>query len=108
MTQAVIRKAFVMLVHPGREAEYERRHRQIWSELVEALRAHGICNYSIFLDEPTRMLFGYAEVESEERWQALVQTDVCQRWWHFMADIMPTHPNGAPISRELKEVFHLA
>lgn len=104
----MIRKAFIMLVSPGCEAEYERRHRQIWSELIEALRAHGIGNYSIFLDEHTGMLFGYAEVQSEERWHALAQTEACRRWWRFMADIMPTHPDATPVSRELKEVFHLA
>jgi len=48
------------------------------------------------------------EVGSEERWLALVQTEVCQRWWRFMADIMPADANAAPVSRELKEVFHLA
>ncbi|HEX7115164.1 MAG TPA: L-rhamnose mutarotase [Steroidobacter sp.] len=104
----MIRKAFVMFVKPGCEAEYERRHKQIWSELIEALHAHGIRNYSIFLDEPTHTLFGYVEVGSEERWLALVQTEVCQRWWRFMADIMPADANAAPVSRELKEVFHLA
>lgn len=104
----MIRKAFVMFVSPGCEAEYERRHKQIWGELIEALRAHGIGTYSIFLDEPARTLFGYVEVESEERWHALVQTEVCQRWWRFMADIMPADANAAPVSRELMEVFHLA
>ena len=37
----MIRKAFVMAVHPGHEAEYERRHRPIWPELEAVLRAHG-------------------------------------------------------------------
>lgn len=29
----MIRKAFRMSVHPGREAEYAERHAPIWSEL---------------------------------------------------------------------------
>ena len=35
----MIRKAFVMSVHPGQEAEYERRHRPIWPELEAAAMA---------------------------------------------------------------------
>jgi L-rhamnose mutarotase len=103
----VIRKAFVMSVHPGQEAEYERRHHGIWHELTATLRANGVCNYSIFLDTSTRALFGYAEVESEEHWQAVAATDVCRRWWRYMADVMPTNPDSSPVAREMREVFHI-
>ncbi len=104
----MIRKAFVMSVNPGREAEYARRHQPIWDELAAVLRAHGSHNYSIFLDPSTRLLFGYVEIESEARWAAVAQTEVCQRWWKFMSDVMPGNPDHSPVSRELKEVFHLA
>ena len=77
----MIRKAFVMSVHPGSEAEYERRHRPIWPELEATLKVHGVHNYSIFLHPETRQLFAYAEIESEERWAAIAQTEVCRRWW---------------------------
>ena len=46
----MIRKAFVMSVHAGREAEYARRHQPIWQELADVLKAHGVRTYSIFLD----------------------------------------------------------
>lgn len=104
----MIRKAFVMSVDPGQEAEYARRHQPIWDELAAVLRAHGGHNYSIYLDPPTRQLFAYVEIESEARWAAVAQTEVCQRWWKFMESIMPSNPDHSPVSRELKEVFHLA
>jgi L-rhamnose mutarotase len=104
---AVIRKAFVMSVHPGCEAEYERRHNPIWSELEEVLREHGVGNYSIFLHPETRQLFGYAEIESEEKWEAIAGTEVCRRWWRSMADLMPANPDSSPVSAGLREVFHL-
>ena len=63
----MIRKAFVMSVNPGSEAEYERRHSPIWPELEATLREHGAHNYSIFLDPKTGQLFGYVEVEDEAR-----------------------------------------
>jgi L-rhamnose mutarotase len=104
----MIRKAFVMSVKPGSEAEYARRHQPIWDELAAVLRAHGSHNYSIFLDPSTLQLFGYVEIESEARWAAVAQTEVCQRWWKFMGDIMPSNPDHSPVARELQEVFHLA
>ena len=104
----MIRKAFVMSVNAGAEEEYERRHRPIWDELAEVLKAHGVHNYSIFLHPETRQLFGYAEIESEERWAAIASTDVCQRWWKHMADVMPANPDSSPVSAPLREVFHLA
>jgi L-rhamnose mutarotase len=103
----MIRKAFVMSVHPGAEAEYARRHQPIWRELEDVLRAHGVHNYSIFLHADTRQLFAYAEIEDEARWEAIAQTGVCQRWWKHMADVMPANPDHSPVATGLKEVFHL-
>ncbi len=104
----MIRKAFVMSVNPGQEAEYERRHRPIWPELEAVLKQHGVRNYSIFLHPETRQLLAYAEIESEERWAAIAQTPVCKKWWAHMKDLMPTNPDDSPVSRDLKEVFHIA
>jgi len=103
----MIRKAFVMSVHAGCEAEYARRHQPIWEELAAVLKSHGVQNYSIFLHPDTRQLFGYAEIEDEARWAAIAQTEVCQRWWKFMSDVMPSNPDNSPVSLGLVEVFHL-
>ena len=103
----MIRKAFVMSVHPGREAEYEKRHNPIWPELEAALKAHGVHNYSIFLHAETNLLFGYAEIESEARWAAIAQTPECRKWWAYMKDVMPSNPDNSPISADLREVFHI-
>jgi L-rhamnose mutarotase len=102
-----MRKAFRMSVHPGREAEYARRHQPIWAELEAVLRAHGVREYSIFLDPGTRDLFGYVEIEDEARWTAIASTDVCRRWWASMRELMPSHEDDSPVSRELTEVFRL-
>lgn len=104
----MIRKAFVMSVHPGHEVEYERRHRPIWPELEAVLKSHGVHNYSIFLHPETRQLFGYVEIEDEARWAAIAKTPECQRWWQHMKEVMPSNSDGSPVSHSLKEVFHLA
>ncbi len=103
----MIRKAFVMSVNAGQEAEYQRRHSPIWKELHEVLSAHGVHNYSIFLHPETRQLFGYAEIEDEARWAAIAKTEVCGRWWKHMGDIMPSNPDNSPVSAGLQEVFHI-
>jgi L-rhamnose mutarotase len=103
----MIRKAFVMSVHPGREADYARRHQPIWNELAEVLKAHGVHNYSIFLHEETRQLFAYVEIEDEARWSAIAATEVCRRWWKYMSEVMPANADASPVSCGLKEVFHL-
>jgi L-rhamnose mutarotase len=103
----MIRKAFVMSVNPGSEAEYERRHRPIWPDLEQVLKRHGVHNYSIFLHPETRQLFGYVEIEDEARWAAIAQTPECQRWWKHMGDVMPSNADCSPVSKGLTEVFHL-
>ena len=103
----MIRKAFVMSIDPGCREEYELRHNPIWDDLREVLKSHGVSNYSIFLEEDANKLFGYAEIESEEQWNAIAETDACRRWWAFMKDIMPSNADNSPVSTELEEVFHL-
>lgn len=101
------RKAFVMSVNAGMEEEYEKRHSPIWPELESALKEHGVLSYSIFLHPETRQLFGYAEIEDDKRWSAIADTAVCKKWWAYMKDLMPSNPDNSPVSRELKEVFHI-
>jgi L-rhamnose mutarotase len=102
-----IRKAFVMSVNAGAETEYEKRHNPIWADLENVLKNHGVSNYSIFLHPETRQLFGYAEIENEEQWASIASTEVCQKWWKHMGDVMPSNPDHSPVSTSLREVFHL-
>lgn len=102
-----LRKAFRMSVHPGQHEEYARRHNPIWRELEDTLFAHGVRHYSIYLDPETSELFGYAEIDSEERWRAIATTEVCRRWWRHMRDLMPSNPDSSPIASDLREVFHI-
>ena len=102
-----IRKAFVLSVNAGQEAEYEKRHRPIWPELEAVLKKHGVVTYTIFLLPETRQLFGYVEFKDQAQWDAVAKTAVCQRWWKHMSEIMPSNPDNSPVSTELKEVFHI-
>jgi len=103
----MIRKAFVMSVNEGQQAEYERRHRPIWPELEQVLKDHGVTTYTIFMDDRTRQVFGYVEIEDEARWAAIAQTDICRKWWAHMREIMPSNADNSPVACELREVFHI-
>ncbi len=101
----MIRKAFVMQVNPDAHEEYQRRHNPIWPELEAVLKSHGAHNYAIYLDKARNLLFAMVEIESEERWNAVASTEICQRWWKYMTDVMPANPDNSPVSSELQEVF---
>ena len=103
----MIRKAFSMTLKPGCQDEYERRHQPIWPELRNVLKEHGVSNYSIFLNRGTDQLFAYVEIESEESWQQIAETDVCRCWWASMKDLMLTNSDNKPKSITLDRVFHL-
>jgi len=103
----MIRKAFLMSVNPDQHEEYEKRHSPIWPELEKTLKEHGASNYNIFLDKDTSNLFAFVEIESEERWDAVAETEICKKWWAHMKDIMPSNPDNSPVSKELRSVFHM-
>lgn len=103
----MIRKGFKMKLYPGMETEYEKRHNELWPEMQDMIHEYGGHNYSIYLDKETLTLFGYIEVEDEERWAQSADTAINRKWWDFMADIMETNSDNSPVSVDLQPVFHL-
>lgn len=105
----MIRKAFLIQAKPGMAGKYQRRHNPIWPDLEKALKLHGVSNYSIFLHENTGALFGYLEVEDEETFLKIGETDVCKRWWRYMTEVLVCENDDSPKAKEdtLREVFHL-
>lgn len=99
--------AFRMRLNPGQEAEYRRRHDEIWPELVALLRAAGIVDYSIHLDRETHLLFATLWRATDHGMDALPAQPVMRRWWAHMADIMETAPDGTPVAVPLETLFHL-
>ncbi len=101
------RRAFKMKLHKGMEAEYRKRHDEIWPELQSLLKEAGITEYSIFLDETTNDLFGYMQLRDEAAVDALPEQEVMKRWWAYMKDIMDTNEDNSPVSTPLTEVFYM-
>ena len=101
------RYAFKMKLKPGFKDEYKKRHGIIWPELKKLLYDSGVRDYSIFLDEETNNLFAVQKVVGESGSQDLGQTEIVQKWWDYMAEIMETNPDKSPVSIPLEEVFHM-
>lgn len=102
-----VRLAFKMKLFPGFEAEYKKRHDEIWPELEQLLKQAGISEYSIFLDEETNSLFGVLNITNPKNMDSLPEQEVMKRWWKYMADIMESNQDNSPVSVPLKEVFFL-
>ena len=101
------RIAFKMKLLKGNEAEYKKRHDDIWSELKTLLKESGIARYSIFLDEETNDLFACYTIDDDQHLKELPHQEIMKKWWAYMKDIMETNEDNSPVSIRLKEVFYL-
>jgi L-rhamnose mutarotase len=99
------RSAFVLRVRPDRIDEYVEAHRNVWPEMLDALRGAGIRNYSIYRAE--NEVFGYFEADDlTAAAEYLAQQEVCTRWQDAMAELLEDRvPDAGP--PQLEEVFRL-
>ena len=101
------RSAFKLFLNPGMKAEYQKRHDEIWPELVDLLHQSGVSNYSIHLDEESSTLFGYLERTDQHKMADLPYDPVMKSWWKHMSDIMRCNADGSPVVQALNEVFFM-
>lgn len=104
------RVGFILGIKPGNEAEYKRRHDEIWPEMVEALRKAGARNYTIFFDVDGTRQFAYLEAEPDFKTFAerIGSDPVNARWQEYMKDIMNVTIDPVinwPV--RLEEAFHM-
>jgi L-rhamnose mutarotase len=99
------RRAFCLTIRPGMEEEYDRRHREVWPELLELLKECGVRNYSIFRSGLS--LFGYMEKDGccDEAFNRMDVHPIQQRWYNYMSDVLVR--DGDKGMNDLNEVFHL-
>jgi L-rhamnose mutarotase len=87
------RVCFVLQVKPERLEEYKTRHREVWPDMLTALRETGWHNYSLFLRQDG-LLVGYVETDDFARARAAMTTrEVNQRWQREMSDFF-VQPDG--------------
>lgn len=104
------RVGFMLKVRPEKMVEYKKYHREVWPEMLDALRRHGWHNYSLFLRDDG-LMFGY--FETPESFQAALdgmsREEVNTRWQEMMKpyfeNLSGAHADESMV--ELEEVFHL-
>ena len=101
------RIGFKMKLNPGQVEEYKKRHDNLWPELHKLLKDAGISEYSIFFDEETHILFAFQKQAGDAGSQDLGNTEIVQKWWKYMGDIMETNPDSSPVTVMLEEVFYM-
>ena len=104
------RIGFLLKVRQDKIAEYKARHKEVWPEMLDALRRTGWHNYSLFMREDG-LLFGYFETpESLQAAQAGMSTEAINARWQesmapFFENLGGLHADESMV--ELEEVFHL-
>jgi L-rhamnose mutarotase len=99
------RVGFVLQVKPDRIDEYVAAHAAVWPEMLAALEAAGIRNYTIF--RAGTSVFGYFETEDREATERFLEDKpVCSRWQDAMAEFLEERvdESGPPA---LEEIFRL-
>ena len=105
------RVCFLLNVRPEKLEEYKARHREVWPEMLSALREAGWNNYSLFL-RPDGLLVGYLETPDFEHALAQMKRhEVNERWQREMAPFfLFQNADKSAVDRTmvpLEEVFHL-
>ena len=101
------RVGFTMRLLPGREAEYRQRHAAVWPQMLDALKAAGARDYSIFIRGDD--LFAYLEVDDFAAFRAtMARQPVNDRWQAEMAELIdPLTDPATGFHQRLEEIFHL-
>lgn len=101
------RACFTFELRPGAEVEYQRRHDEIWPEMVEALRASGFSNYTLFRRGITIHAYVECHPDRATAFAAMGATDVNRRWQAWFADVIAriADADGEPLWAD--EVWHL-
>jgi L-rhamnose mutarotase len=100
-----MRSAFVLHVRPDRIDDYVAAHREVWPDMLDALRGAGIRNYTIFRDG--NRVFGYFEADDlDAAGRFLAAHPVCTRWQDTMAALLDERvPDAGPPA--LEEIFRM-
>jgi L-rhamnose mutarotase len=101
------RVAFQMKLLPGAEAEYRRRHANVWPEMLAALKAAGVRNYSIYVKGDD--LIGVLDVEDFDTFRKMMDAAPINAPWQadMAALIDPCTDPATGFHRRLEEIFHL-
>lgn len=101
------RFCFTFEIKPGTEAEYKRRHDEIWPELVDAIKEAGCSNYSLFRQGTQIVAYVECEPDAQTAFAKIGATEVNARWADWFEDVIVSLVDEQGNLRRLEEVWHL-
>jgi L-rhamnose mutarotase len=101
------RLCFTFEIRPGTEAEYKRRHDEIWPELVDAIKDAGFANYSLFRRGAQIVAYVECHPDTATAFAKLGPTDVNRRWAQWFEDVIVSLTDENGELYRLEEVWHL-
>ncbi|WP_426626055.1 L-rhamnose mutarotase [Leifsonia sp. McL0607] len=102
------RVCFTMRLKPERVNDYLTAHETVWPEMLDALKASGWNNYSLFVDREEALVVGYLETDDfEGALAAMNEREVNARWQATMAGFFAEGTAPDSTMKPLAEYFHL-
>jgi L-rhamnose mutarotase len=80
----------VMELKPGMAEEYERRHEDVWAELLDVLSASGVRNYSLFRRGSTVIAYCECHPTAAEAFGRVGESEINERWSLWFDDVIET------------------
>ena len=96
-----LRQAWRLRIRPDCEAEYRRRHAEIWPSVLDRLRRSGVVTFSIYVDGLD--VFLYCEIDPDRAVRGAPPVEDKPTWNAFMDEVLEPRP---PERRLLDEIFH--
>ncbi len=101
------RLCFTFEIRPGTEAEYKKRHDEIWPELVDAIKEAGFENYSLFRRGTQVVAYVECEPDAASAFGALGPNEANARWSTWFEDVIVSLTDEDGELYRLEEVWHL-
>ena len=101
------RICFTFEIYPGKEAEYKRRHDEIWPELVTAIRDAGIKNYNLFRSGTQIIAYAECHPDVATAFGKVGATEVNARWARWFEDVIVKLADDQGNLFRAEEVWHL-
>ena len=99
--------AFKMKLFAGKQAEYKKRHDEIWPELVDAIKDAGFENYSLFRRGTTITAYVECHPDVATAFGKLAPTEVNARWSKWFEDVIVSLTDADGNLFRAEEVWHL-
>ncbi|MFI7066800.1 L-rhamnose mutarotase [Kribbella sp. NPDC050124] len=101
------RICFLMEIIPGQEMEYQRRHDNIWPELVAAIQEAGIRNYSLFRRGTSVIAYAECHPDAATAFGRVGGSEVNARWAEWFKDVLAQHTDAGGDLIQAAEVWHV-